>query len=214
MATKKITMKQKTSQGYDILHPATTIGQVENLSAALNDKLFNDFSAKYGQKSAIKDGDMLVINDVDASKAPKYIQASQLKSFVQDPHNKGYFATADALKAAIPTGQNGDFAVVGATDTIWVWDGDGGGWVDSDTKGQVTSVNGQTGAVTVATPGTLKCGDQASESMAGNITLAKVAKTGSYSDLSNKPTIQKIVVASSEPSSMNVGDFWYEEINS
>lgn len=214
MATKKITMKQKTSQGYDILHPATVIGQVDGLSAALNEKLFKNFSDKYEEKSSIKDGDILVINDVDASKAPKHILASVLKNYVQDPHNKGYFATPDALRQAIPTGQNGDFAVVGSTDTIWVWDGDDKAWVDSDTKGQVTSVNGQTGAVTVATPGTLKCGSGAAESMAGNINLTTVAKTGSYSDLSNKPTIQKIVVAASEPSSMNVGDFWYEEINS
>lgn len=211
MATKKITMKQKTSQGYDILHPATTIDQVSGLQSALNEKLFNDFYVKYAPKSSITDGDMLVINDVSAGRTPKYILASQLKSFVQDPHNKGYFATAAALRTAIPEGENGDFAVVGETDTIWVWDGDSEDWVDSDTKGQVTSVNGETGDVTVATPGTLTCGDQTPESMSSNITLAKVAKTGSYNDLNNKPTIQKIVVAETEPT-LNVGDFWYEEL--
>lgn len=210
MATKKITMKQKTSQGYDILHPSTIIEQVDGLQSALDAKLAKDFTGLTG-KTSVNDNDLIAINDSASSNAPKSIKASVLKNYVQDPHNKGYFATAAALRQAIPEGENGDFAVVGETDTIWVWDGDSEAWVDSDTKGQVTSVNGETGDVTVATPGTLTCGDQTPESMASNITLAKVAKTGSYNDLSNTPTIQKIVIASSEPT-LNVGDFWYEEL--
>ena len=66
-----------------------------------------------------------------------------------DTHNKGYFATPEALRTAYPTAQPGDFAIVESTDTVWVWDSDTSDWKDSDTKGQVTSVNNQTGAVTV-----------------------------------------------------------------
>jgi hypothetical protein len=33
---------------------------------------------------------------------------------------------------------------------VWIWDDDNSAWVDSDQKGQVTSVNNQTGAVTVS----------------------------------------------------------------
>lgn len=69
-----------------------------------------------------------------------------------DSHNKGFFTTQEALVEAYPTGEDGDYAIVGATDTVWVWDSDSGAsgaWVDTDTKGQVTSVNNQTGAVTV-----------------------------------------------------------------
>lgn len=64
-----------------------------------------------------------------------------------DTHNKGYFANQAALEEAYPTAEAGDYAVVGDTDTIWIWDEDDSAWVDSDTKGQVTSVNNQTGAV-------------------------------------------------------------------
>lgn len=67
-----------------------------------------------------------------------------------DSHNKGYFATQAALEEAYPTGEAGDYAIVGATDTVWLWDEDNSEWIDSDQKGQVTSVNGQTGAVTVS----------------------------------------------------------------
>ena len=66
-----------------------------------------------------------------------------------DQHNLGYFATVQALQEAYPTAEAGDWAIVGATDTVWIWDEDTSAWVDSDTKGQVTSVNNQTGAVTV-----------------------------------------------------------------
>jgi|GEM_PF-2666273 len=43
----------------------------------------------------------------------------------------GYYETPDALRAAHPTGQAGNWAIVGSTDTIWVWDTDTGDWVDS-----------------------------------------------------------------------------------
>lgn len=61
--------------------------------------------------------------------------------------NKGYYATEAALNAAHPTGVNGDWAIVGVTDTVWIWDGDTSAWVDSGIQGSVTSVDGKTGAV-------------------------------------------------------------------
>ena len=64
-----------------------------------------------------------------------------------DPHNLGYYADLTALQTAHPTGTDGDYAILGSTDTIWVWDSGTSAWVDSDQKGQVTSVNGQTGDV-------------------------------------------------------------------
>lgn len=44
---------------------------------------------------------------------------------------QGWYATPEALKAAVPVGENGWWAVVGTTDTIWTWDGDTGVWVDT-----------------------------------------------------------------------------------
>ena len=66
-----------------------------------------------------------------------------------DQHNLGYYATQAALEEAHATAEAGDWAIVGATDTVWIWDTDNSAWVDSDQKGQVTSVNNQTGAVTI-----------------------------------------------------------------
>ena len=46
-------------------------------------------------------------------------------------HDKGYFANPAALQEAVPTGADGDYAIVGTTDTIWLWDTDTQSWVDS-----------------------------------------------------------------------------------
>lgn len=66
-----------------------------------------------------------------------------------DQTNLGYFATPEALEEAYPTAEPGNWAIVGSTDTVWIWNEDDSAWIDSDQKGQVTSVNNQTGDVTV-----------------------------------------------------------------
>lgn len=43
----------------------------------------------------------------------------------------GWYETEQALEAAHPTGQNGQWAIVGSTDTIWTWDSDTSAWVNS-----------------------------------------------------------------------------------
>ena len=68
-----------------------------------------------------------------------------------DQHNLGWYSTPEALQEAYPPAEAGDYAIVGSTDTVWIWDTDNSAWVDSDQKGQVTSVNNQTGAVTIKT---------------------------------------------------------------
>ena len=51
---------------------------------------------------------------------------------------QGWYATPEALTAAVPVGENGWWAVVGATDTIWTWDSDTGAWKDSVQKADLS----------------------------------------------------------------------------
>lgn len=51
---------------------------------------------------------------------------------------QGWYATPEALKAAVPVGENGWWAVVGTTDTIWTWDSDTGAWKDSVQKADMS----------------------------------------------------------------------------
>lgn len=66
-----------------------------------------------------------------------------------DSHNLGYFDTLQDLQTAYPTGEAGDWAIVAESDTVYIWDETQQAWVDTDRKGQVTSVNNQTGDVTL-----------------------------------------------------------------
>lgn len=57
---------------------------------------------------------------------------------------QGWYATPEALKAAVPVGENGWWAVVGTTDTIWTWDSDTGAWVNTQTKVDLSDYPTQT----------------------------------------------------------------------
>ena len=46
----------------------------------------------------------------------------------------GWYATPQALQSAHPTGQNGQWAIVGSTDTIWTWDSDTSAWVNTGSQ--------------------------------------------------------------------------------
>ena len=43
----------------------------------------------------------------------------------------GWYESESALQAAHPTGSNGQWAIIGSTDTIWIWDAEKAAWVDS-----------------------------------------------------------------------------------
>ena len=69
---------------------------------------------------------------------------------------KGHFATESALLSEYPNGVSAEesslragwYAVVGETDTIWVWDVQGNEWLNSGSvMSAVTSVNGEVGDV-------------------------------------------------------------------
>lgn len=51
---------------------------------------------------------------------------------------QGWYATPEALMAAVPIGENGWWAVVGTTDTIWTWDSDTGAWVNTQAKADLS----------------------------------------------------------------------------
>lgn len=51
---------------------------------------------------------------------------------------QGWYATPEALVTSVPVGENGWWAVVGTTDTIWTWDSDTGAWKDSIQKADLS----------------------------------------------------------------------------
>ena len=69
------------------------------------------------------------------------------QNFDRVVHFKGYFTSEAKLKESYPTGQVGDYAIVGATDTVWAWDDTTSKWLNTTEQGIVISVNGRTGEV-------------------------------------------------------------------
>ncbi|MGM9544035.1 MAG: hypothetical protein ACI3T9_03555 [Romboutsia timonensis] len=69
------------------------------------------------------------------------------QNFDRVVHFKGYFTSEAKLKESYPTGQVGDYAIVGATDTVWAWDDATSKWLNTTEQGIVISVNGRTGEV-------------------------------------------------------------------
>lgn len=51
----------------------------------------------------------------------------------------GWYETEQALQAAHPTGQNGQWAIIGTTDTIWTWDSDTSAWVNSGSTADLSN---------------------------------------------------------------------------
>ena len=93
---------------------------------------------------------------------------------------QGWFDTAAALKAALPTGEKGQWAVVGETGSIWIWNPDTGSWKDaavsvdfSDyyTKSQADAAFALKPATTT-TLGGVKVGDNLSIDASGRLSGA------------------------------------------
>ena len=113
---------------------------------------------------------------------------------------QGWYSTPEALKAAVPVGENGWWAVVGTTDTIWTWDNDTKSWKDSIqkadlsdyyTKAQADAKFGtpySLPAATVSTLGGVKVGD-----------YLDVDEDGTLSGKTLYDTIAASVAVKSEP---------------
>lgn len=88
----------------------------------------------FEEQYALLDSDVVTVDAtvVTAESATIYNilqDISDLKT--KAAHDKGYYADPSSLKDAVPTGVDGDYAIIGTTDTIWMWDSDTQAWVDS-----------------------------------------------------------------------------------
>lgn len=120
-----------------------------------------------------------------------------------DAHNKGYFATLAELQEAYPTGEAGDWAIVAESDTVYIWDATQQAWVDTDQKGQVTSVNGQTGDVVIPAGATYTAGTGISIDANNEISVTNPVVTNSATEQT------ALAVGSiSNPATASSGAYW------
>ena len=113
---------------------------------------------------------------------------------------QGWYATPEALKAAVPVGENGWWAVVGTTDTIWTWDNDTKSWKDSIQKADLSDY--YTKAQADAKFGTPYSLPPATADQLGGVKVGEyldIAPDGTLSAKTLNDKIAAAVAAKSEP---------------
>lgn len=106
-------------------------------------------------------------------------------------HDKGFFATPEALREAYPTANAGDHAVVGTTDTLWVWDAEltpEPGWIDS----------GERAHIPLSSDVDSESEENAATSKAVKIVMDEAKRRA------------KITVGDTAPEDAQEGDFWFD----
>lgn len=116
----------------DIAQGMEYVQGIANASAENAEKSASSAVAAESSKTSAKESsDLASQSETNAS---KYLQATkeyfeQVKIIANGA--QGWFDTAAALKAALPTGEKGQWAVVGETCSIWIWNPDTGSWKDA-----------------------------------------------------------------------------------
>ncbi|MDD2992973.1 MAG: tail fiber protein [Pygmaiobacter sp.] len=118
VGTTPILVRENERKTSSIIIPA----QVSNIEQAVNQCIQNAAAAASSAGAAATSATAAETEAAAAAaSASLALQISQ--------QNKGWYPSAEALAAAHPTGQNGDWAIVGGDiDTIWIWDSDGAAW--------------------------------------------------------------------------------------
>ena len=120
---------------------AATLNELSTVAGAINAKE-ESISAAQAAASERAKAEQAAVNAAENEKKAKASETESAKNLQGTKEYfeqvrtitigaQGWYATPEALTAAVPVGENGWWAVVGTTDTIWVWDGDTGTWVDT-----------------------------------------------------------------------------------
>lgn len=190
---QKYTQKQKTANGYEELYPKTTAEQVVTDA----DRQFVSAAEKadYAGKQ-----DALGYTPEDAAKKnqPEGYAGLDANGKLEETllpdtlvHDKGFFATPEALREAYPAANAGDHAVVGTTDTLWVWDAEltpEPGWIDSGERAHI--------------PLSSEVNSESEE----NAATSKAVKTV----MDEAKSRAKITVGDTAPEDAQEGDFWFD----
>ena len=120
---------------------AATLNELSTVAGAINAKE-ESISAAQAAASERAKAEQVATNSAKSEKNSKASETESAKNLQGTKEYfeqvrtitigaQGWYATPEALKTAVPVGENGWWAVVGTTDTIWTWDGDTGAWVDT-----------------------------------------------------------------------------------
>ena len=126
------------------------------------------------------------------------------QNFDRVVHFKGYYTSIEKLQEAYPTGQLGDYAIVGGTDTVWLWDDESNSWLNSTEQGIVISVNGRTGEVVLTKT------DVGLSNVDNTADKDKPVSTAQQTALDAKADRKKVTLAQAESLTLRSGIYYID----
>lgn len=127
------------------------------------------------------------------------------QNFDRVVHFKGYYTSIEKLQEAYPTGQLGDYAIVGGTDTVWLWDDESNSWLNSTEQGIVISVNGRTGEVVLTKT------DVGLSNVDNTADKDKPVSTAQQTALDAKADRKKVTLAQAESLTLRSGIYYIDD---
>lgn len=137
--------------------------------------------------------------DTHAANDTRHWTTTDRQNFDRVVHFKGYFTTKAKLEQAYPTAQVGDYAIVGATDTVWAWDDTTNKWLNTTEQGVVITVNGRTGEVVLTKT------DVGLSNVDNTSDINKPISTAQQAALDNKAHRKKITTSEADSFTLRAG---------
>ena len=115
----------------------------------------------------------------------------------------GYYTTPEALKAAHPTSKVGFWAIVGSTDSIWVWDDASNDWIDTHKKTDLSDyyTKSQTEAIIDHKYTAIFSANNwtSSQVSSGGSTVTQYSQTAAFASASGGPAVTASSIVMGEP---------------
>ena len=115
----------------------------------------------------------------------------------------GYYTTPEALKAAHPTSEVGFWAIVGSTDSIWVWDDTSNDWIDTHKKTDLSDyyTKSQTEAIIDHKYTAIFSANNWTYSrvFSGGSTVTQYSQTAAFASVSGGPAVTASSIVMGEP---------------
>ena len=115
----------------------------------------------------------------------------------------GYYTTPEALKAAHPTSEVGFWAIIGSTDSIWVWDDASNDWIDTHKKTDLSDyyTKSQTEAIIDHKYTAIFSANNwtSSQVSSGGSTVTQYSQTAAFASVSGGPAVTASSIVMGEP---------------
>ena len=115
----------------------------------------------------------------------------------------GYYTTPEALKAAHPTSNVGFWAIIGSTDSIWVWDDASNDWIDTHKKTDLSDyyTKSQTEAIIDHKYTAIFSANNwtSSQVSSGGSTVTQYSQTAAFASVSGGPAVTASSIVMGEP---------------